>query len=62
MKKIRKYPREFSKKFENVLTGYSESREKLIHEKNLKPKISCQTPFKPRNKIGSGVINVLAVP
>jgi hypothetical protein len=26
--------------------GYSWAREKLIHLKNLKTKISCQTPFK----------------
>jgi hypothetical protein len=25
--------------------GYSGARGKLIHEKNLKSKISCQTPF-----------------
>jgi hypothetical protein len=33
-------------KFETVLIGYSGYREKLIHEKNLELKISCQTPFK----------------
>jgi hypothetical protein len=27
-------------------TGYLVAREKLIHEKNLKSKISRQTPFK----------------
>ncbi len=26
--------------------GYSEARGTLIYEKNLKSKISCQTPFK----------------
>jgi hypothetical protein len=26
--------------------GYSEARGTLIYEKNLKAKISCQTPFK----------------
>ena len=26
--------------------GYSGARGKLIHEKNLKSKILCQTPFK----------------
>jgi hypothetical protein len=35
-----------SKKFEMVFTGYSGVREKLIYEKNLKLKISCQDPFK----------------
>ena len=29
-----------------VLLGYSGARGTLIYEKNLKPKISCQTPFK----------------
>ncbi len=29
-----------------VLMGYSGVRGKLIYEKNLKLKISCQTPFK----------------
>jgi hypothetical protein len=28
-----------------VLTGYSGARGTLIYEKNLKSKISCQTPF-----------------
>ncbi len=28
-----------------VLLGYSGARGTLIYEKNLKPKISCQTPF-----------------
>jgi hypothetical protein len=28
--------------------GYSGARGTLIYEKNLKAKISCQTPFKPR--------------
>jgi hypothetical protein len=31
-----------------VLLGYSEARGTLIYEKNLKPKISCQTPFKSK--------------
>jgi hypothetical protein len=35
-----------SKKFEMVLMGYSGVRRKLIYEKNLKLKISCQAPFK----------------
>ncbi len=37
--------REFLKKFEMVLLGYSGARGTLIYEKNLKSKISCQTPF-----------------
>ncbi len=43
---IREYLREFSKKFEMVLMGYSGARGTLIYEKNLKAKISCQTSFK----------------
>ncbi len=31
------------------LLGYSGARGTLIYEKNLKPKISCQTPFKQFN-------------
>jgi hypothetical protein len=34
------YLREFSKKFDTVLMGYSGNGGKLIHEKNLKSKIS----------------------
>jgi hypothetical protein len=30
-----------------ILMGYSEAQGTLIYEKNLKSKISCQTPFKP---------------
>ncbi len=37
--------REFAKKFETVLMGYSGTRWKLIHKKNLMLKILCQTPF-----------------
>jgi hypothetical protein len=37
--------REFSKKFEMVLMGYSGAQGTLIYEKNLMSKISCQTPF-----------------
>ncbi len=33
-----------------VLLGYSGARGTLIYEKNLKPKISCQTPFKGGQK------------
>jgi hypothetical protein len=36
------------KKFETALMEYSGAEETLIHEKNLKSKISCQTPFKIR--------------
>ncbi len=39
------YLREFSKKFETIPIGYSEARGTLIFEKNMKSKISCQTPF-----------------
>jgi hypothetical protein len=44
---------EFSKKFEMILLGYSEAQGTLIYEKNLKSKISCQTPFKFLNKESS---------
>jgi hypothetical protein len=30
--------------------GYSGARGKLIHEKNLNLKISCQTPFREKRK------------
>ncbi len=39
-------PRNFNKKFETAPMEYSWTRETLIHEKNLKSKISCSTPFK----------------
>ncbi len=35
----------FRKKFETALREYSLGQGTLIHEKNLKSKISCQTPF-----------------
>ncbi len=38
--------REFSKKFETVLMGYSGAGGKLIHKKNQKQKISWHCPFK----------------
>ncbi len=38
--------REFSKKFEKVLMGYSEAGVKLFDEKNQKQKISWHSPFK----------------
>ena len=34
--------------FEMVLMGYSGAQGTLIYEKNLKSKISCQTPFNGR--------------
>ncbi len=37
--------REFSKKLETIPMAYSGARGTLIYEKNLKSKISCQTPF-----------------
>ncbi len=40
------YLREFSKKFETVLIGYSGAGGKLIDEKNQKQKISWHCPFK----------------
>ncbi len=42
---ICEYLGEFSKKFEISLMGYSEAWGKLIHEKKLKSKVSCQIPF-----------------
>jgi hypothetical protein len=39
------YLRKFSKKVEMILMGYSGAQGTLIHEKKLKLKISCQTPF-----------------
>jgi hypothetical protein len=44
------YLREFSKKFETVLMGYSGPRGKLIHEINQKQKISWYCPFKSNLK------------
>ncbi len=41
-----KYLREFSKKFETVLMGYSGAGGKLTHEKNQKQKILWHCPFK----------------
>jgi hypothetical protein len=40
--------REFSKKFKTAPLEYLGAWGTLIHEKNLKSKISCQTPFKCR--------------
>ncbi len=37
-----------------VLMGYSGSRGTLIYEKNLKSKISCQTPFKNESEENHG--------
>jgi hypothetical protein len=47
------YLGEFSKKFETVIMGYSEAGGKLIHEKNLKSKISWHCPFKDSKIRGS---------
>jgi hypothetical protein len=43
---IREYLREFSKKFKKAPNEYLGAWGTLIHEKNLKSKISCQTPLK----------------
>jgi hypothetical protein len=40
------YLQEFFKKIETVLMGYLGACGKLIHEKNLKSKISWHRPFK----------------
>ncbi len=45
------YLREFSKKFETVLMEYLGAQGAMIHEKNLKSQISCQTPFNVRKII-----------
>jgi hypothetical protein len=42
----REYLRAFSKKFKTAPMEYLGAWGTLIHEKNLKSKISCQTPFK----------------
>ncbi len=42
---IREYLHEFLKKFKTVLLEYLGARGTQIHEKNMKLKISCQTPF-----------------
>ncbi len=52
---IRDYLREFSKKFETIPIGYSEAWGTLIYEKNLKSKISCQTPFKQDGPFTEGL-------
>jgi hypothetical protein len=44
------YLREFSKKFETVLMGYSGAGGKLIHEKNLTSKISWNCPLKGQSR------------
>jgi hypothetical protein len=43
---IREYLREFSIKFKTAPMEYLGAWGTLIHDKNLKSKISCQTPFK----------------
>ncbi len=51
------YLREFSKKFETVLMGYSGAGEKLIDEKNQKRKISWHSPESLTKGVGSGSIS-----
>jgi hypothetical protein len=46
---ICEYLREFSKKFEMTLLLFSGAWGKVIHEKNLKQKISWHCPFKAAN-------------
>jgi hypothetical protein len=43
---LREYLLEFSKTFETAPMEYLGARGTMIHEKNLKSKISCQTTFK----------------
>ncbi len=43
---IRDYLRELLKKIETIPMAYSGAMGTLIYEKNLRSKISCQTPFK----------------
>ena len=43
---MNEYLREFLKKFKTIPIGYPEAQGTVIYEKNLKSKISCQTPFK----------------
>ncbi len=52
---IREYLREFSKKFKKAPMELG-ARGTLIHEKNLKSKISCQTPFNPVVYMARGVM------
>ncbi len=49
---IREYLRKFSKKIQNGPMEYLGAWGTLIHEKNLKSEISCQTPFKEKNSSG----------
>jgi hypothetical protein len=39
------YLQEFSKKIKTALLGYLGARGKLVHEKNVKPKLSWHCPF-----------------
>ncbi len=47
---VNEYLREFSKKFKTAPMEYLGAWGTLIHEKNLKSKISCQTPFNSSTK------------
>jgi hypothetical protein len=48
---IREYLRKFSKKFKTAPMEYLGAWGTLIHERNLKSKISCHTPFKWRKQM-----------
>jgi hypothetical protein len=61
---ICEYLREFLKKFEMILMSLSGAWAKVIHEKNLKQKISWHCPFKKcaaRGKV-SIFLNILRSP
>ncbi len=47
------YLREFSKKFEMILMSFSGALGKVIHDKNLKQKISWHCPFKAEKYKGA---------
>ncbi len=53
---VPEYLREFSKKFKTTPREYLGAWGTLIHEKNLKSKISCQTPFKQSIFVVDGCI------
>ncbi len=52
----------FRKKVEMILMDYSGARGTLIHEKKLRSKISCQTPFKRFTNTGSAPESNAAYP
>ncbi len=56
------YINEFPKNFEMILTLYSGAWGKMIHEKNLKLKISRHCPFKTSLTVGSNLPPVLLIP